>query len=139
MEDEFRRAVAKRLCIVVARARSMLNELTIIASDVFQYFEITDWQKGEAVNAAGEKLFSIHVVPQDVISPDQLQQRPQPQPGSVPEKICTFLQLKYPNGKPDNVTYASVADAFRDDEKLLVSESWVRQTAQKFLGWPKRA
>lgn len=137
MQDEFRRAVAERRCIIFARAGSMLNSFTLIAPDVFRHFRIIDWRNGEAVNAIGEKLFSIHVAPPQFGSPTQLQRRLQP--GSVPEKICTYLQLRHPDGKPDDMSYDAIAAAFRSDTRLNVSEAWVRQTAQEYLGWPKRA
>ncbi|GEO18683.1 hypothetical protein MAE02_63790 [Microvirga aerophila] len=69
MQDEFRSAVDERRCTIFARAGSVLSEFTIIAPDVFRYFVVTDWMRGDAQAATGEQLFSIHVALPSVDSP----------------------------------------------------------------------
>jgi len=52
--------------------------------------------------------------------------------------ICTYLEENYPNKKPRRVSYDAIAALFTEHKGYKVSESWVRQTAQNRLGWPRR-
>jgi hypothetical protein len=137
MQDEFRRAVAERRCVIVARAGSMLNGFILIAPDVFRHFEVTDWQKGEAVNAAGEKLFSIHVAPPQSEAIAQSGYECGPSLGLVTEQVCNYLQRVYPNGKPLRLSYQALTKEL-EGVGVHASEATVRHAAQTHLGWPRR-
>lgn len=136
MQDEFRRAVAERRCIIVARAGSMLNGFTPITPDVFQHFEVTDWRNGEAVNAAREKLFSIHAAPPNFGSPAHDTHKRKPKPGLRAEQVCDYLRRFYPNGKPSRLSYHALTKEL-EAAGVYACEATVRQAAQKHLGWPK--
>jgi hypothetical protein len=138
MQDEFKRAVKMRRCVVAARAGSILNGFTPIAPDVFRHFDVTNWRDGVAVNAAGEKLFSIHVTPPQFGVPAQDNHDRQPQLGPVTEPVCDYLRRVYPNGKPPRLSYDALAKEL-EGAGVHASEATVRQAAQTYLGWPTRS
>jgi hypothetical protein len=138
MQDEFRLAVDQRRCVVVARAGSILNSFTPIDPKVFRYFEVVDWQQGEAVNAAGEKLFMLHAAPPHLSFSVQPEPQAHQQLGALTERICNYLRCEYPAGKPSRLSYEAIAALFNASTGLNVSESWIRQKAQEHLDWPRK-
>jgi hypothetical protein len=52
-----------RRTIVARLATPLAEEFTAIPSDVWEHFSVTDWWRGVATSAAGERLYSIHLLP----------------------------------------------------------------------------
>jgi hypothetical protein len=138
LQNWLRLAVEQRCCVIVARPGTVLNGFIVIAPDVFPYFRLTNLRKGEAVNAAGEMLFSLHVAPPDVGTSGRRENEAQPNPNLVERTILDYLRREHADGKPPTLSYEAIAKEFNRKTKLKVSESWVRQTAQKHLDWPRR-
>ena len=123
---------AASLSLVQGRS---LNGFILIAPDVFRHFEVTDWRNCEAVNAAGERLFSIHVAAPHFGSPAHNPHKRRPKPGSKSEKVCNYVQLAHPNGKPLGLSYHALQKEL-EEANVHASEATVRQAVQEYLGWP---
>jgi hypothetical protein len=138
LQDWLKRAVEQRCCVIVARPGSNLNSFIRIPPDVLPHYGMIDWILGKAKDAEGRMLFSLRAAPPAFGSPAQSKHNSQPKRQPLVRKIYSDLLQTFPDGKPEDMSYEAVAANFNERMNSTVSESYIRRTAQQYLGWPKR-
>lgn len=118
----------------VARAGIALAEkFSLIPGDVWHHFVIEDWRKGVAITAAGERLYSVYVLPGKGSGPatrvDRLLNRVRKRaPTAQQIAFQVFMAVRHPNGKPAGTPFDTLAAKFGE---------WVKREPEAHAqNWP---
>ncbi|WP_170285234.1 hypothetical protein, partial [Microvirga aerophila] len=140
MCEDFKAAIRERRCLLFARAERLSSPFTLVAPDVFDQLDEIDWAKGEGRGPVGERFYSLHAAPPDhlteIAASDQAHA---PKPGTLEKEVYDYLKRNYPGGKPLGLSYEALKAELAERAKVNASEATVRQTSQKYLGWPRKA